>query len=139
MDGLISFIDIDPEEARILSEINSSAHETLLPFLRNRFGSQCQLKLVVLAVGKATEVKAPRDNLDTYRSIKKICWVRTRIAFLFWLLANFNPENFLTREEEFKFRRESEGKSFIGFSPSCALSLYNFHALNQELHLHSNR
>ena len=62
---LISFIDIDPE-ARILSEINSSAHETLLPFLRNRFGSQCQLKLVVLAVGKATEVKAPRDSLDTY-------------------------------------------------------------------------
>ena len=66
VDGLISFIDIDPEEARILSEINSSAHETLLPFLRNRFGSQCQLKLVVLAVGKATEVKVPRDRLDTY-------------------------------------------------------------------------
>ena len=31
------------------------------------------LKLVVLAVGKATEVKAPRDSLDTY-VVKTYIW-----------------------------------------------------------------
>ena len=34
------------------------------------------LKLVVLAVGKATEVKASRDNLDTYVSNKYVGYER---------------------------------------------------------------